>query len=304
MITVLTGSNAYELSQDLRKRTAEFVKKYGESGVERIQGLQIQPESLPNLLTGVSLFAANRLVIIKNLSENKPVAEQFLKLLKSISSEVEVVLVEPVLDKRTALYKTLKREAELLEFGEPEEGFLVAWSQDRVKKLGGSLELGSARKLVRYVGLDQSRLKNEIDKLVAYDIKVTENSIEELVEKNAEETVFQLLDLVFSGQKSRALEILGALERAHEDPYQVASMLVWQTHILAIVHSAGTAPEAEIAKSAKLNPFVVRKTRALSNSVSRTKLSHILNEVSECDVKLKSTATDPWRVVEQTILSL
>lgn len=304
MITVLSGANRYTLSKKQKELKQDFIKNHGEAGLESYNADQIQPGQLASLLTGATLFAENRYIVIKELSQNKLLSEQLLNIINNIPDEVQVVLIEPQLDKRTVFYKTLKKKAELLEFGEPDEYTLVSWVQDVVKQLEGTIDQKSARLLVQYTGLDQSRLQNEIEKLIAFDKAISINSITELVDKNPQDTIFQLLEFALSGQTKKALDVLDGLERAHEDPFQTASMLIWQTNILAVVHSAGTISDADIAKSAKINPFVVRKTRSLASSMSKTELNHILNAVADCDIQLKSTSAEPWRVVEQAILSL
>ncbi len=304
MLTVLTGLNSYALNQKLSDLKAVFIEKYGKDGVEAYQAEQIQSGTLQSILGGATLFAPNRFIVIKNLGANKVLSEQFLAFMKNISSEVEVVLVESSIDKRTALYKALKKDAQLIELGELEEPQLSAWIQEEVRCQDGKIDSRTARTLIQYTGLDQARLSQEISKLIAYNPEITEATIAELVEPNPQDTVFQLLELALGGRTAKALEVLNGLERAHEDPFQVASMLVWQTHILAIVHSAKNLSDSEVAKSAKINPFVVRKTRSLANNMNRSKLNKILEVVADCDVQLKSTSTEPWRVVEQTIVSL
>jgi DNA polymerase III delta subunit len=143
-----------------------------------------------------------------------------------------------------------------------------------------------------------------VAKLVAYDSKITSKTVEELVEKRPEDTIFQLLEYALSGKTSQALGVLEGLEKAHEDPFQTASMLIWQTNILAIVHSAKDVSDSEIAKTAKLNPFVVKKTRLLAARLTKAKLRQIIDAVSLLDVTLKTTSTDPWRLVERSVLSV
>lgn len=303
MITVLSGPNQYGISQKLATIKADFIREFGPAGVEIYSGEQIQIESLASLLSGVTLFASNRLVIIRDLSSNKVVAEQLLSILKSIPSEVHVLLLEGQLDKRTAYYKTLKKEADFYELGELEGEALATWVGGYVKAQGGTIANRTIHVLINYVGSDQLRLVNELDKLIAFNPEITESAITDLVEKRPEDTVFQLLDSALGGKQRQALTILEELESAHEDPFQIANMLIWQTHILAVVSSSNSVPEADLAKATKLNPFVVRKTKGLAARLGKQDITKIINAVAALDIRLKSTATNPWQVIEQTILA-
>lgn len=303
MITVLSGANTYGIRQKLAEVKQQFIQQHGEAGVEEYNGEQLESSQLPSVLAGATLFATTRLVIIKRLAENKAAAEQLLGMLKSIPEETSVLLVEGTLDKRTVFYKTLKKATDFQEFTELDEPAAMQWAREYAKQQGGELNASAARTIVRYVGTDQLRLANELTKLVAYNPKITDESISLLVEKNPQDTIFQLLESALGGKTTQALEVLENLERAHEDPFQAANMLIWQTNILAVVASGKTVADGQIAKDAKVNPFVVKKTRGLANRLSKQKLNQIIDAVAELDVQLKTTSAQPWRLLEHTLLS-
>jgi len=304
MIVALTGPNAFAIAKKQAELEQAFVAEHGKAGVEVISAAQFDPTNLATTLTGATLFASSRFVVIKDLEGQPLFAEALLSLLPAIPDDVQVVLVESKLDKRTALYKTLKKDAQLLEFAELDEPAAVRWVVDLVQAEGGTIEPEIAQLLVRSAGTNQLRLTHEIQKLVAYNPQVSREHIESLVEKNPEDTVFMLLEHALSGRRDQALIVLENLERAHEDPFQLANMLVWQTHILAVVSSARDVPDAEVAKDFKLNPFVVKKTRALAKQRSKQALAHTLDVIAELDEMLKSSGTNPWRLLEIAIIRL
>lgn len=302
MIKLLTGSNAYKRAEELTALKNAFQNQYGSEGIETYRGDQLEPSELTNLLGGISLFATNRLVIITDLSANKLAAEKFVDLIESVSDQVQIVLIESQPDKRTRFYKTLQKKATVIACEELEEYQLAKWIAEYAKAEQGSIDSHATQLLIRSVGADQLRLKNELDKLLAYEKTITSANIDLLVEKRPEDTVFQLLDAALGGKTTQAIQVLEGLERAHEDPFQIVNMLIWQTHILAVVYSAGSRSDAEVAKVLKASPFVVRKTQNLANRLNGTKLQTILDSVASLDVSLKTTSSDPWRSLEQTLL--
>ncbi len=289
--------------QEVAKLKKEFIQDFGEAGLEVLQADQLEPEQLTARLTGVSLFAQHKLIIIKNLSVAKDLSDQFLAIAPQVPEEIHVVLVEELIDKRTAFYKALKKHFTVTEYGELAEHELLQWIQQAVQQGGGSINVAEARLLMRHSGGNQTHLQHEIDKLVAYQPQITQETIELLVEKQPEETVFQLLDASLSGRTEQALTILESLERAHEDPFAVANMLIWQAHIVAITHAGRGKQASEIAKDTKLNSYVVQKSQGLASRLSPQKLRQIIKSVADMDIKLKSTTSSPWRLLEQTILS-
>lgn len=304
MITTLTGPNSYELKQKLDEIKRNFQKHFGESGIETLDAESITANELPTLTQGATLFAANRLVIIKNLSLQKQLVEQFQALMKPAIAEVHVVLVEASLDKRTSFYKLLKNETDFYEFVLLDEATVVPWVVATAKLHGGTASTSVARKLVQYVGADQNLLLNEITKLVAYDRNISNETIEALIERRPEDTIFQLLECALKGDTKYALNILHGLENAHEDPFQVANMLIWQAHIMAVVASALNLSDAEIGKTAKLNPFVVRKSRNLVSKRSKGDIVLVVDTIAELDIKLKSTSIEPWQLIKLAVTKL
>jgi len=304
MVYTLTGPNGYELGSFLSQLRSDFTSKYGEGGVENYTGEQLTPEIIANALGGVSLFSSNRMVIIRGLVDAKDVIDRLLAHLKNVSDDVVLILIEPNLDKRTTLYKSLKNQTEFKEFGNLSEDGILRWIQSEVENDGGEIKSSQSRQLYEYCGLDQLRLSNEIQKLVLYEPKITSENIELLVEKDPRDTIFELLELALSGQSGRSVNKLMSLESAHEDPFQIASMLIWQTHILAVVQTANGLSDGELAKDHKINPYVFSKTKRLLPGVSVTKLRQTVDTVAKLDLTLKSNAHDPWRALEQTLFAL
>jgi DNA polymerase-3 subunit delta len=304
MIVTLTGSNGFLKKQKLAKLKKEFSDKYGAENIERIDGVKLETSQLPSLLTGASLFSSNRMVIIRDLSENKDVAEAFLGLLTSVPDEVSVILLESSLDKRTNYYKSLKKQTEFLEMAEPSEIELKKWLVDYVVKMGGSISPGDADTLIDYVGADQQRLAGEVEKLILYQPKLDGAVIEKLVERRPQSTTFQLLDIVYSGEKNRALAVLENLEKAYEDPFLIANLLIWQIQVMAAVKSAGSRPDSEIAKDTKFNPYVISKTKRLVSRLSDAQIRDLVTKTAELDLTIKLSKAQPWRVLEQYIISL
>lgn len=306
MVVTAVGENVFERAQFVAQLKADFIKKHGTDGVEEYDGDKLELSSLGSLLGGVSLFASHRFVIIRNLSENGEVAERLLDKLTDVPDEVTLLLIETKPDKRTAFYKTLKKSTDFHEFAQRSDVDVERWILDEVKQQGGDISTREARLLRDYCGNDQSRLCNEIAKLTAYEAHITRESIELLVDKNPSDTVFELLESAMGGRREAALKKLVALERAHEDPFQIASMLVWQAHILAIVLAANVArvSEGEVAKGHKLNPYVVKKSHSLVSRASPAGVKKIVARVAELDVRLKSGTYNPWRAIENTIVQL
>lgn len=304
MVTTLTGDNSFLLRQELASRRADFIDRAGSAGVEQLEASAQSADQLRQALTGSSLLASQRLVVVKNLSLARELHQELAEWLGRVPAATEVIIVEPVLDKRSQLYKLLRDQTNLIVCQPLEGTALTKWLGEYVAQQGGRITAADIHRLIGYVGTDQAALAQELDKLLAYQATITQEAIEQLVEPRPQETVFQLLELIIGGKTTAALGLLDRLEAAFTDPFQVVNLLIWQTQVLALTVSAGKRTDREITTQTKLNPYVVTKTRRLSGRVSQSRLRQMVDAVAELDEQLKTTAIPPWRQLAYTIAKL
>ena len=80
---------------------------------EVVDGAEINPDDMPSLFLGASLFADTRNILIRDLSTNKA---SFEKLPEYLNTPHNIIIFELSLDKRSATYKNLKDKIDIKEF--------------------------------------------------------------------------------------------------------------------------------------------------------------------------------------------
>lgn len=297
MVITFTGENSFEIAAAIRQLSNVFAAKHGVNAIERVDGEQLTPTNLPDLLQGVSLFAPARLVIIKGLAASKTVLEALPDALAKAAEETTVVISESNLDKRTKLYKFLKSKSQFKEFSNLSDGQLCTWLAKQAEQLGGEIKNAQAQYLLARAGRDQWRLASEIQKLVDFSPIVTKEAIDLLVDATPEGTAFELLDAALAGDAKRAGQILSAI-KSQDDPYKLFGLLASQVFSLSLLaSSAGRSSEA-VAKDAKIHPFVAKKMQPLARRLGETGVREISKSVATCDRQLKNTSVDPWTLVQ------
>jgi DNA polymerase III delta subunit len=81
-------------------------------------------------------------------------------------------------------------------------------------------------------------------------------------------------------------------------------MLAWQLHVLAVLKAAGDRPTDQIAKDAKLNPFVVRKSQGIARKLTPTELRELVANLLEIDAASKRTALDVDEALQNYLIQL
>jgi DNA polymerase-3 subunit delta len=299
MILLLTGANDFAIRQALDKLVAQALNKHSAHAIERVDGEELDASRLPDLLQGASLFAPERLVILRGAAKNKSLWEALGDYADKVSEQVTLAVVEPSPDKRTRTYKQLVKYGKLHEFADLTEPQLAAWAVAAAKEQGAQLDQRTAAYLVRQVGLNQWQLHTELQKLIAAG-DITRDRIDQLVEPSPQTSAFELLDAVMQGNAAKSSDLLNKL-KASEDPYKLFGLLVSQVQTLAVVATAQGKTGEAIAKEAGVHPFVVRKMQPLARNLNYAQLQGAIATVARTDMYMKSTGIDPWTLLEQCL---
>lgn len=304
MVVTLTGTNDFLRHAELRKLVGDFVATHTDLSIERFDGEDSEVARMRESLSSLPFLTERKMVVLNAPGAQKAFAESIDDILKSAADTSDVIIVEPKLDKRLAYYKTLKKDTDFRDFSELDAGGLVRWAGEYVKARGGSVSSADARLLVERIGVNQQMLSTELDKLLAYDPAITQKTIELLSEPTPQSTVFQLLDAAFGGNARRAMTLYHEQRALKVEPQAIIAMLAWQLHVLALVKTAGGRSADTLAKEAKINPFVVRKSQGLIRNLSLERLKQMVADLLALDIKLKTTSIDADEALQLYFIKL
>lgn len=304
MILTLTGKNSYALQIRLKKEVEHYRTKSDDFGLLKLQADTEPYESLLASVQTVPFLTDHQLVIIYNPSTNKDLSEKIKQLLSSIHQSTDVIFVEPTFDKRSSLYKVLKKETNFIEYNEPNTNELTAWIIAYAKDNDCSITTVNANYLVQRVGNNQKRLQNELDKLYSYAKEITKASIDLLTQQSVQSTIFDLLDAALSGNTLSVLRIYDEQRKQKIEPQEILAMLTWQLHVLAIVKAGASKNPDTLAREAKINPFVVRKTLSLAKNVTMSEVKLYVQKTLQLDIRLKTMSVDAHDAMVTFLMTL
>jgi DNA polymerase-3 subunit delta len=305
MIVTLTGTNDFARTAMLRQLVADFVAEHTDMGLERLDGEeQSNAARMLESVSAMPFLTARKMVVLREPGKQKAFAEQIATILPQVADTTDLIIVEPKLDKRQSYYKTLKKATDFRELNDLDAAGLSRWAAEYVKQLGGMLQTADARLLIDRVGLNQQLLQQELDKLLAYDTHISRQTIELLTERTPQSTVFELLDAAFAGRTRRVFELYREQRALKVEPQAIIAMLAWQLHILATVKAAAGRSAEDIARQAKLNPFVVRKSQALARNLTLPGLRAKIAELLQLDLNLKTKSIDADEALQFYLLTL
>lgn len=162
------------------------------------------------------MFAEKQVVLLKEAQQMKDIDKLEPYIEKPLSSTIFVVSYkEKTLDKRTKLYKTIKKDGEVFTAEKVKDYKMVEWVTDYVAQQGFKMDQKAIILLVDFVGNDLSRITNEIEKITVNLGKrntITEDDIEKYVGVSKEYNAFELQSAMSKKNLAKAITIIQYFE--------------------------------------------------------------------------------------------
>ncbi len=305
MIFFFYGPNSFEARSQIAKLVTQYQKKTGNDfGLDKIEGEKATVAELKAALQAVPFLASSRLVIIESLGKNKAVSTQIDQIIEGIPSTTVAVFYDPEVDHRTNYFKTLKEKAKVVEFKQLDHAKLMRWIIKLVEDAGGEIDRAAVGRLLDLAGEDQWRLSNEIEKLLNYNMEVTVENIDLLVESSRTESIFNLVDAMSAGKRQLAIKIYTRLRTNGENEMYILSMIIWQLRNQLLAKSAGRITAPQLAKEAGMSPYVAGKVLATRHLYTEERIKESFIKAIDTEMAIKSGEGDSDYMVEQLVSSL
>jgi DNA polymerase-3 subunit delta len=304
MTITLSGANDYRISEELHKLLSDFISTHGDMAVEKLFADEVDYQKIYDALTSLPFLSTKKMVVVWNPSFNKQFVEKADYLLNNIADSTDVIFVEQKIDKRSSLYKLLKKQTNYCEFQELDENELAGWLVKQAKAQNADISNSDARFLIERLGLNQQMLFSELSKVALYDKDITKKSIKMNTEAIPQSSIFELLDSVFSGDSKRALALYREQRALQVEPQRIISMLVWQFQIIALIKASKGLNSDQIAKESKNSPYTVAKTMRVASKITLSQLRLMIHDLLELDVRLKTQKIDADEALQVYILNI
>ena len=295
MIHYLYGENSFAIERELAKLVSNFANV-----PEKIDGERLELRDLPDVFAGQTLFASERLVVIRGLADNKPVWGELENYLNRVSDDIMIVLIDAKPDKRTRTYKVLQKVATMHEAKIMSDREARVWVGGFAKQeFGLRLDSSRANLIVDRAGSDQWALYHALQKLSVFD-EITTELITEIIDASPQENVFLLLDSALRGNQEKVGQVIRALE-ATEDGFRTFGLLSSQVVSLIALSLAG--PNDNVAKDFGASPFALQKLRGFAEHLTPARRRRIMTIFAAADSELK-LGVEPWLVITKSLVKL
>lgn len=301
MIMVFVGENSFLLREEVRMVVTEFVKDHSDFGLQKIDCSDTEFSQIQEAVQSMPFLAARKLVVLEQPGAVKQFNEAIDTLLTDTPDTIDVLIVEPAIDKRTSYYKWLKKNTDFHECKTLSDQELVAWLVSYAKRQGSSIAANDARYLLQRTGGTQEALANELAKLAVLGEKITKERIDELTSVAPQSKIFDLLDAAFSGDKTRSMELYQEQRAQKVQPQEIIAMIGWQLRLVALAKTAG---KHDLVREGKLNPYAADKAKRIANRLPYIQLKKQVRDLAHLDAQSKSSVIDLDEALQTYIVNL
>lgn len=297
----------------MREKLKEIVEKYKKV---RTSGLSLKYfEKGENFFNDfesdfkqTSMFKEKKLSIILNSFDDAEFKEGFLEQGKEFleSDDIVVICQEGKINKNSALFKYLDKNAQSQEFEPLGYAKLKTWVKKEFEEYNARIDSQATDKLIEYIGNDLWRMSNEIKKLASYDKNVEIANIKLLVRSSIETDIFKTIEAIARKDKKQALSLLHKHIGKGDSPIYLLSMINFQFRNLLIIKDLieKSQPYYSIAKKSGLHPFVVKKAYYSAQQFSFQELKNIYEKIFKIDMQIKTGKVEPATALDLFIAEL
>jgi len=162
------------------------------------------------------MFAEKQVVLLKEAQQMKDIDKLENYIEHPLASTIFVVSYkEKTLDKRTKLYKTIKKDGEIFTSEKIKEYKVADWVTDYVQSQDFSMSQKGVLLLVDHLGNDLNRIVNELEKItvnLGQRKTITEDDIEKYVGVSKEYNAFELQAAMSKKDLAKAIKIIQYFE--------------------------------------------------------------------------------------------
>ncbi|MGN1095192.1 MAG: DNA polymerase III subunit delta, partial [Eubacteriales bacterium] len=237
---------------------------------------------------------------------------------KDMSDTVTVLVLrenEFICDYKTEsspTYKKLSSVAKVVRFNTYPPEKLASWEKKHFASKGITISYGAATALAEICACRMFTINSEFFKLEAYASSMRKNTITEedvrliCAVSERDEAPFALTN---AAEKWNIKEVLAAvyeLRDLKKEPISILSRLsgIYSDMLLAKTARDAGKSAAELAKALRTRETRAVRLMSCVANVPLSKIEECIDEVYRADVKLKSTATDSFVVLEALIAKI
>ncbi|MDO7171285.1 DNA polymerase III subunit delta [Mariniflexile sp. AS56] len=299
-IYFLMGEESYYID-----KISDFIEDTVLSEEERgfnqmvLYGRDVTVEDVISNAKRYPMMAEHQVIIVKEAQDLSRTIEKLVDYAKQPQPTTILVFnyKYKTLDKRKALYKTLKKTGVVYESKKLYENQVADWIRRVLSSKNYTIAPKAAQMLVEFLGTDLSKINNELDKLqiiLPKGTQITPEHIEENIGISKDFNNFELRHAIGERNALKAFRIVNYFAENPKDNPMVVTVSLLFSFFSQLLHFHGLSDKSprNVASALKVNPYFVNDYITAARNFPMRKVSGVISTLREFDVKSKGVGSN------------
>jgi DNA polymerase-3 subunit delta len=290
---LLYGEEDY-LKKQMKERLVQALVTDGDTmNYTVFEGKRADQAEILDLAETLPFFAEHRVIVLEDTELGKKSDEDFIKRLEGLPDTTIMIFVEKSIDKRSKIYKFIKKQGYPADMAVQDEKQLLVWMASILKKEGKQITNANAAYFLHKVGTDMNQIRNELEKVILYTgtrKEIARTDIDDICSTEITGKIFDMLEAIAVKQQKKALTLYYELLELKEPPLKILALLVRQCNQMLVVKSMAKTESQNkvIGKKAGIHPYVVGKIKKQAQQFLPAQLIAMVRSCGETDERIKT----------------
>lgn len=313
MIYLLYGDEYYLI----KEKIDNIIK---ESAIDNIISIDFSSSNIRNILNEVNyidLFNTRKLIVINNFSLKKINSDDEKELIRYFENKNDNVLIfnsiDQTIDNRKNIIKKFIEYGNLYEAHKLDRKSLQEYLKELFKKEKYKISDENIKKIINNcnfnnMSANNNFIFNEVNKLMLYKMEekeITSEDINNIVSKNTEMELFNLVNAVTSRNTDMVFKELKIIKELDISPYIIVANISKQFRLMLQIKLLSEKMALDsIARKLAMNPYAIEINAGNSKNYSLYEILNVIDKLFYVDEKLKSETVDKFKLLEKLLLEI
>ena len=308
---LLTGDDSWSKNQYINKIKLEVLGSTSDMmNLIELYDKEVTPDKVIEAVETLPFFKEQKLIILHETGllkkGKKEDSERFESIVNNLPQYAIIIINDKEVDKRSKLYKLLKKNDTVVEFEFPSELDLCALLLNNTSNSEISISKSTMIYFIQKMPQDINYILGEWDKLISYvdGNEITQKAVDEICVFSLEIRVFELVKKIVEGKSTEALSIYHRMLQSKESPIGILVLVARQYRMIYKVKYlvVNGKSQRDIAAGLKLPGFVVKEMIDKSNNYSFVEIEKVLERCMIADENIKKGKLGQNEAVELLIM--
>lgn len=304
---LLYGEEAF-LKKSYKTRLREAITNGDTMNYNYYEGKGIPVSEIIALADTMPFFAEKRLILIEDSGWFKggAGAEEISSYIENIPDTTCLLFAETEVDKRSKLYKAVKKWGCIAEMTRQDSAQLGRWAAGILAKSGKRITGRTMEFFLSKTGDDMENISSELEKLISYTLGrdvITDEDVEAICTTQVTNKIFDMITAIANRQTKKAMDLYEDLLTLKEPPMRILFLIARQfNQILQVKELMGKGMDkSTISSKLKLQPFVTGKVMLQAKNFTNEQILSYVNLCVDAEEGVKTGKLQDRLAVELLI---